>query len=365
MSGIEIPGEYQGQIQLMLPGQTITQAVSIKLKVTALAKPTLVALPGSEQVKLRLVQCQGLDCNLAGLFLPASAFLDRYELQFDNPSQSDVTITDAKVVGRGEFTGYPLTLSQLGLPATPYVLPAGKTGSITVTLNRDLIPPDHYAGTVYLTMQGRSEHLTFPVDLNMRTGPFWAIVLLLIGIVLGRLFKYLQERSQPPSEALEAANQLEYRVKQAHPDDQKTLEGQADDRITQTVQPAEDASSAAAAADQAESDAAAVATPAEPLPTAKSVWLLRIKGWLLGLSGSSGQIKAETTPWIVRPLLYFALLIGLLVVGLNALYIDKGLTFGANPLTDYFALVFWGLSADVASRTLSNLQSLKPMQAAG
>jgi hypothetical protein len=37
------------------------------------------------------------------------------------------------------------------------------------------------------------------------------------------------------------------------------------------------------------------------------------------------------------------LLVGLTIVGLNTLYIEKGDTFGARPLSDYFGLLLWGL----------------------
>jgi hypothetical protein len=440
VSGVEIPGEYQGQILFMLPGQAITETVPVSLKVTALAKPALTALPGSEQLKLRLVNCQGFDCDLARLFLPTSAFLNQYELQFDNPTQSDVTIIDTNVVGRGEFAGYPLTLSRMGLPATPYVLPAGKTGSITVTLSRDLIPPDHYTGAIYLTLQGRPERLTFPIDLNMRAGPFWAIVLLLIGIVLGRLFKYMQERGQPQSDALKKVYALEGQIRQAPAEDRKILlpmigrvrqqvyREKLDSAVSQltviekrlealqslrtieeslkgkeqhpTVQEAmkkiasartmitnEQDDQAKTVIDELNKNVGALATTimgannqpdqtliqaatnaarsieaavqAAPLSTSQPTVWDKIKDGLARFSGISAEIRAETTYWIVRPLLYFGLLIGLLAIGLSALYVDKGLTFGANPFTDYFALVFWGLSSDVASRTIGNLQGLK------
>jgi hypothetical protein len=49
------------------------------------------------------------------------------------------------------------------------------------------------------------------------------------------------------------------------------------------------------------------------------------------------------------------LLGGLSAMGLGSLYVEKGGTFGARPFSDYLGLILWGLSADVASRSLSNL----------
>jgi len=80
---------------------------------------------------------------------------------------------------------------------------------------------------------------------------------------------------------------------------------------------------------------------------------------LVAVSGLSDQVRAEATFWFVRPLLYLVLLTGLTLAGLNTLYIEKGETFGAKPMSDYLTLLLWGLSADVASRSLSGLQGQK------
>jgi hypothetical protein len=85
----------------------------------------------------------------------------------------------------------------------------------------------------------------------------------------------------------------------------------------------------------------------------------RLQDAFVFLSGLSDEIRAEATLWVVRPMLYLVLLVGLLAVGMSTLYINSGLTFGADPLTDYMGLVLWGMSADVASRTLSNVQGAK------
>jgi hypothetical protein len=83
--------------------------------------------------------------------------------------------------------------------------------------------------------------------------------------------------------------------------------------------------------------------------------VVRLRRSLIVLSGVSSEVRAEATYWVVRPLLSLALLFGLSVVGIRALYVENGITFGADPFADYWELVLWGLSADVASRSLSNL----------
>ncbi len=77
---------------------------------------------------------------------------------------------------------------------------------------------------------------------------------------------------------------------------------------------------------------------------------------LVNLSGVSDRVRAEATFWVVRPLLSLILLVGLSAVGIGSLYVENGTTFGAKPFADYLGLILWGLSADVASRSLSSLQ---------
>lgn len=65
----------------------------------------------------------------------------------------------------------------------------------------------------------------------------------------------------------------------------------------------------------------------------------------------------EANAAVVAPLVLFQeLLIGSVLIGMNELYIEKGTTLGAKPFTDYWGVILWGLSADVASRSLTEKQ---------
>jgi hypothetical protein len=82
----------------------------------------------------------------------------------------------------------------------------------------------------------------------------------------------------------------------------------------------------------------------------------QLQQFLITLSGVTDQVRAEATFWVVRPLVALILLVGLAAVGMGSLYVERGSTFGARPFPDYLSLILWGLSADVASRSLSSLQ---------
>ena len=58
---------------------------------------------------------------------------------------------------------------------------------------------------------------------------------------------------------------------------------------------------------------------------------------------------------IARPTI--TILGGLLLafVGFETLYVNGSATFGANAITDYLSVFVWGVSADVASRTIGTL----------
>ena len=224
VNGIKVPGTYEGQIELLLPGQKRSDAMVIPITVMAKAKPALVPVKGAEQVRRQLVRCSwGIDCALAQLFLPASAFQNQWELKLDNPIEAPVSLTHTEVVLEGQQTGYQITKAEVEPPPSPATLAANQIISLPLKWKRSQIPPDRYTGWVYLTLEGREERLAIPVDLNMRIGPLLPLLVLLVGIALGRLVKYIQERGIPQSDALGKVNELEQEIAEADPDDQKIL----------------------------------------------------------------------------------------------------------------------------------------------
>lgn len=457
VSNIRLPGTYEGRLQLLLPNQAQSQVVP--LTVVAKVRPNLTPLPDASQVQLNLVNCAGplggLDCLLGHFLLPGS-FQRKWELHFDNLTQAPVNLVDTQVVVRGRQSGYQLTEAELTPPQQQQVLPADQVVTIPLIIDQSAIPPDQYIGILHFTLEGQSQRLTAPVDLRVRSGPLLPLILLLSGIILGRLFKYMQKRGEPITTAKKAVNQLKYRIQQevTNLDEQTSLLSMANEidrliyqeklekapveleavearleailklqQIEQKLPPVEgetdldqriqsikdeigrtrkllllkqvdidikerlnkileevtslidqglmgDDSNGGGSTktDQVmdlgkgiKSDISRVSSVSSTIQVpslyTKPVWLVSLQNWFVVISGVSDEIRTEATVWIVRPLLSLALLIGLSIVGLNSLYIDNGATFGSKPLPDYFSLIFWGLSADVASRKLSGLQS--------
>jgi hypothetical protein len=401
----------------------------------------IMPLKGTEQIQLRLVNCSwGVDCLLANVLLPASARLNQLELKFDNPAPQPATILNSAVVVQGNLTQYPLPNGALAIPNQELSLPAQQISGIPLNLDRSAMPPEQYVGAIYLTQANQSNRLVLPVNLSVRSGPLGPIVVLLLGVLLGRLFKYMQEQGGPQVQARKQVYQLEADLREAHPADRKILlpmvretrqlvyrhqleavdtqvtliqsrrlvlkqlraiedqlyerqkrhepitpedlleqlqsardliaQGQDDQAKTALDQILEAASArprGAAAADLEELESALRGASVNLTKSARRVvtevetvtplaWTDQLQQFLVSLAGLTDLVRAETTFWFVRPTLYLVLLTGLTLVGLNTLYIEKGETFGARPMADYLVLLFWGLSADVASRSLSTLQ---------
>jgi len=408
-------------------------------KTATTPQPPPIPLRGTEQIQLQLVNCSpGLDCVLATLLLPKSNRIEQLQLQFDNPAAEPAQILNSATIVRGNFTGYQLT-DAFSVPATA-TLAANQIVSLPLTLKPSAIPPDQYSGAIYLTLANQTNRLALPVNLNVKSGPLSPLLILLIGVVLGRLFKYMQEQGGPQAEARKKVYQLEADLKDAHPDDQKLLadmvqatrklvyrqqleaantqvtvirsrldvltqlraieaklnerqkndepvaeeafeqirqvraeiekglDAKAKETLDQVIETLISMPSKRGEADDSEEvkstlkgAAANLDQNARSLAIAprKPTWMDRVQQTLIDLSGLSDLVRAEATYWFVRPVLYGVLLVGLTIVGLNTLYIEKGETFGARPLSDYFGLLLWGLSADVASRSLSGLQGQK------
>ena len=397
---------------------------------------------GTKQLQLQLVNCQNpIDCWLADRLLPRSTSITTRQLQFANQNTTAIKILNTAIVAEGKLTGYQLTPTEVQLPTTETLAP-NQISSFPLVLNRTKIPPDQYTGNLYLVLEKQSEWMTLPITLSVRTGPFFPLVILIWGILLGRLLKYMQERGEPQANVLQDINELEYELRSIDPADQailapiiaqarrdtyrekfdiaqtklkqvrdrlealsnlRTLENQLEQRIEpipdETVNSAiETVQSARKALIQCEDTAArngiqqvaelinqsgarsSSATFASiqdasdslkqlegPIQIEKITKTLNgpsfpnIGHWfkrsVIEFSGVSDRARAEATFWVVRPLLALVLLGGLSAVGLGSLYVEKGETFGARPFSDYLSLILWGLSADVASRSLSNLSS--------
>ena len=95
---------------------------------------------------------------------------------------------------------------------------------------------------------------------------------------------------------------------------------------------------------------AAAAAASVPGTSAKPSFIVQGLSWLSGAQPLDGRFLYT----YIRPFLFLLLLILLASVGLYNSYV-KNATFGVEGYFDYLALFLWGISADVAQKTLQNL----------
>ena len=449
VANVSRPGVYAGQLKLLLPGQTEAQALVIPLELRIEAKPKVQ--PVQAALTFQVARCANtFSCWLARGLLPASVTRDVWPIALENQTLAPVDVTDAAIVMRGEKTGAALGPGDIIL-SVPHTLPANKVELIDLMIRRDRLPSDKYTGTLRFKLAGSDQPATVNVDLNVRDGPGWAILVALFGIIVGRLARdagsaeaQKQMRLLPRYYAIKAkaervldlaasayvAGQLagvKARIDAGKESEdvvgqeidkvgaridflagledlERKLAGLGLDALTAKVKPqiaaarkalidgnVEEAqkqrAAALAAIEAARADRSMGEREAEAL--SPSLVAVRASGagldraesappparpggarwaWLADLLAflSGGRpLGAELRFWLVRPLLFFVLLIGLTLVGLQTLYVNAGATFGAAGIYDYLGLFLWGLSADVAQRTLQNITGARPQSGAG
>lgn len=427
VNNLNRPGVYTGTLKFLLPGQAEVEALVIPIELHLDAVPKVV--PVTPALSWQVVRCDHwLDCRLATWFLPQSVVQDRWEVWLDNQIAQAVEVVDGVAVLYGAKSSNTARTTNVVL-AVPHTLPASQVESIAVTINRQQLAPDNYQGTLRFKLAGVDEPVSVATSIDVRQGPFWALVVVLLGILLGRLVRDMET----PAAQTQVKLMPVYLRLQANANDLKVAKDRADalaqleafkrrleekQETEETRSPALEiiearirfyASLEALAADlpgglrdrlapqfatarqairdgrQAEAEQyyaeitravdeaakdgslgvserlaefqdqmAALGESLRRLGTAMQV--KTTPRWLRLLARLSGiRLSADVRFWVVRPILSLTLLVLLVLWGMQALYVNAGATFGATGVYDYTGLLLWGLTADVVSRSLSNL----------
>ena len=439
VNNVTRPGDYTGQLKFLLPGQAEDKALVIQLEMHIDAKPKVQ--PVLANMTFQVVRCQApIDCAVATWLLPDSIVREDWTVHLDNQTLASVEVTDATVVMRGDKTGNAVSPGDLTL-GVPHILPASKVEPISLTIHRNRMPPDRYQGTLRFKVKSSDDPVTVNVDLNVRDGPLWPVLIVLAGIIVGRLARgmetpeaqkqvkllprfyqaradadkvqnadaqtYVTKLIQDVKTKIEAAKETEEALSQALDklqaridllvnleelerqlaklgldalsaelkpkiqaarralldeklEEAERLRGEIETRLRQaqqdgTMGPAKDFVEGLLNKFRASGDKLAEAEAAKPPARPGGErwgWLAQLVAMLSGVQ----MLSAEVRYWLIRPLLFTILLVGLALLGLQTLYVNAGSTFGAGGLYDYLGLFLWGLSADVAQRTLQSLQ---------
>ncbi len=439
VSSVKRAGDYTGTLQFLLPGQAITQALSIPLKLHIGVKPVVKPILTDQTFQVTRCDWWG-DCFLANLLLGSNTTREVWYVQLDNQALLPATITSAQAVMHGNHAAQAVTASQVMVDSLPS-LPANDVSTVPVTITRQMLQPDSYQGKLRFSIKGLDEPVTINSTLNVRNGPWWALVAVFLGIVAGRMARDMESViAQKQVKLLPRWYALKARIEQVTDDPSRRqldpdlqvaraainsqidteevatkslddLEAKVnflldlqtvaekvpsipDVNVQKQAQALIDSARAyllgnqRAEAEQARKqladllqNAATVSGTARGLGEDVSQLLHNIANWLVRpteLSPAQAQaelqaanrrqasylrrllatlsgfqvVSAGTRFWFFRPVLSVLFLILLMLLGLQTLYVNSGTTFGAGGLYDYLGLFFWGITADVAQRTL-------------
>jgi hypothetical protein len=435
-AGVKEPGVYTGTIYLSEPGKDATSAFTVPIYLIVHADPVLNPCKGSESLNLRFVQCSYVGCWVAGVMEPNAVLASQLNstvasrfVCLENNSLESFSLESA-FQDRGTAANI--------IPDDAFLVDTAKTNPVQPGPSFVQVPvafskapaADHYIGSINFK-SGHKPLAVVPLDVTVQSGPMFPLLVLFIGVVVGRLLKYLQDKGIPQSDLLVELYQFEGQTAVSPPDQSLLLpmfedlraeiyEMQLDQAKTDLaaiqsrwkllctlrrleriltphqadtgVQPILDniqsarqliaASQDAQAATAVASIQAAVASlnfqqaaqtkvsgfiakswanranliaSQNALP-AQTGGLPRWAKFVGNLLGVKCVFQAELILWLVRPAVYVLLIVALCLTGMRLLYVNNP-TFGSSLFSDYFALFVWAISADTASRTLSNLKS--------
>ena len=319
---------------------------------------------------------------------------------------------------------------------TPITIPGRTQTEIRWCVDLDRAVPDHYTGKLPLVIEGLDDPVSASVAVDVRNGPKTALIVIFLGIVLGRM---LQRNASPDEQRrmrqldtwaqlqescriirdtraravmalsvqelrrriegidtngeqidkeieacaeridllihLDAIDGILDKVPNLDPQQlatsrqevldarQRVLTGDKDARsIVETIEQSVITRVSAAAPGVSQSVEVSLAQQAtlqlKPLTTpapskAMPPWPIRGLAFLAGTNPTTAAAFPGSV--LRRALMGVLLLVILALIGHQSLYITSGTTFGAGGAYDYVGLFLWGLSADIAQRTLQNL----------
>lgn len=271
-----------------------------------------------------------------------------------------------------------------------WVSVANEGSRITLAVPDKALDPGHYVGRVRVAFGDRAESLDIPVEIDVRWKPWWPLAILILGILVGRWQAYMQRTGNSLIDSTDRLTIIRARAERL-PDSLaagrtavtevaaeiwRLVElGQAEsaaakagllDRCVDVLErvgalkPSRDDPALKAKMDAIVLDVAAL----EPDAAAKK--LVELKDLMAQSGGGSAsrmaidsaeiwrKVRTVAVLTASRPVQYVVLLFLLAGAGMKLLYFDGGATLGAEPLVDLLALLTWGLSADVMSRTISS-----------
>lgn len=193
---LDRPGRFRGTIELAKKGE-LAAIASVSIELVVDLKPAF-ALHRGDQTTLALVNCNRWTCPLAGSLVPGGR-IRKVSTRVDNESPAAIEVSAKGWLRR---TPGDVEIDLVSSPKTK-IGPAG-FGTVELPIDGKLAPGT-YEGSLFFTAaaagpsDGGSDAAadsgpqiqltTVPskLTIHVRAGPVWPIILILLGILLGRI----------------------------------------------------------------------------------------------------------------------------------------------------------------------------------
>lgn len=266
-------------------------------------------------------------------------------------------------------------------------LPPKRQGVLKFSFKPDAdLKPDEYKGIMQVYLKDQTEPLTAVVQLFYRASVFWALLVIVLGFLVGYMFKDLEKASfQIPlmkrllmlnkeinrledSELVKAYNKqslsIEKKIDKVFSEESKAiieaelkkLEDSVNAALPRNDLPYPVSTNIDSDRTKQNSKKNSIYSNNENDTSLKKklyVFEKRITS-LIKLIVSGDWINAKWRYWLFRPIANFILFSILVYVGLHELYIKGGDTFGSEGFFDYLKLFIWGTVSNVTSRALTS-----------
>jgi exonuclease VII small subunit len=397
IAGVEQAGTYTGSIELYSVAEKKSLG-RVAIVVTTRLKPSLGPPPTAAY---DFVRCSF--CRLSDLLLPDTMHDAKAPRSIDIPklNAAAVKVVAADVVGRGVVRGTQVPRHALRVDLRR-IHDTRPVVSLPLDVKLEVLEPDKYSGTIYLSVADLDAPVAVPFEINVRDGAGLALLTIIVGILFGWLVAFMERVGNKQAEYLLRLGAIEQRLSDR---DAIALEGEMNEvreRIYEaqvegldaTIKSLEERS--LRLRELAEYERALDAGDALRTKIQAARVLLwkndekaidavqAIRAEVAGRGAAKKDVGrafdqelhavenisppyarvslrgffARLTPTI-RPALRIVLLIVLALLGMYAVYVANP-TFGARRLNDYLALFLWGVASDVASKTLSSAATLLP-----
>lgn len=186
IKGAPRPGTYTGILKLDLPegGHYDTLDIKLVLKEVPVLEPVVTEVNGEF-----VLPTKGIN------ILPGRFQQEFFAIQFHNPGLQEVEITEMGINLSGTNSPNQRAASNFKYNSVVGKVKGGDTATVKLIPKIGKLSPDHYTGTCKIRIKDQNRTLiSVPLDFKVRSGPFCPIVVIVIGILLGRGVALMEDK---------------------------------------------------------------------------------------------------------------------------------------------------------------------------